>query len=69
LSENELYAAAKAMLPFLEVSTDESAYFKKVLEHKGETQAQRLRRQADEIEAKDAAIVRFRAAVAAAEGE
>jgi hypothetical protein len=63
----ELYEAATALLPFLEASTDPSDYLNKALQHKDETQAQRLRRQADEIEAKDAAIHRFRAAAVAFE--
>ena len=68
----ELYEAAKALLPFLKASTDDSElstidYLRKNSPPACETTAQRLRREADEIEAKDAAINRFRKAVAALE--
>jgi len=70
----ELLEAAKAVLPFLKVSTDDSElsaleYLKRTSPPPCETTAQRLRREASEIEAKDAVIKRFRAAVAAFEGE
>jgi len=61
----ELYEAATALLPFLEASTDRIDLDQLI--PLGETPAQRLRRKADELEAKDAAIQRFRAAVAAFE--
>ena len=56
--------AAKALLPYLEASTDKTgdAWFEKL---KGLSRAGRLRKEADEIEAKDAAIKRFREAVEA----
>ena len=66
---NDLIEAAKAVLPYLKASTDPSTYFATALQHKDETRPQRLRREADEIEAKDAVIGRFRAAVAAFEGD
>lgn len=76
----ELLEAAKAVLPFLQASTDHRDYLrsirtatleedKKALEkawkQDEQSPADRLRKQADEIEAKDAAIKRFRDAVAA----
>lgn len=79
----ELLEAAKAVLPYLEASTDHRDF---LVEIDGKSQdaikalttelrererispAERLRKQADEIEAKDAVIKRFRAAVAALEG-
>jgi hypothetical protein len=70
----ELFEAARALLPFLNASTDDRElsaldYLRKNSPPACETTAQRLRREAGEIEAKDAAINRFRAAVAAFEGE
>jgi len=62
----ELYQAAKALLPFLEASTDKS---KDCLDRFRLSKVERLRQEADEMEAKDAAIQRFRAAVAAFEGQ
>jgi hypothetical protein len=66
----ELYAAALAVLPCLRASTDDLKlsdleYLKKGRPPAGETPAQRLRREADEIEQRDAVIKRFRDAVAA----
>jgi len=76
----ELLEAAKAVLPLLKASTDQynalkkavgmplrdaSDYLRKLAEKPDETPADSLRREADEMEAKDAAIKRFRAAVAA----
>jgi hypothetical protein len=58
----ELLEAALVLLPFLKTSTDAMPP-----EPPLETPAQRLRREADEMEAKDAAIERLRAAVAAFE--
>ena len=64
--ERELLAASAALLPFLEASTDRSSgYWARVESERELSKAERLRREADEIEAKDAAIVRFRKAVAA----
>ena len=78
----ELLKAALMLLPFLKASTDDckdikkaesmppkaaAAYLMELGPWYDETPAQRLRREADEIEAKDAAIKRFRAAVAAFE--
>ena len=61
----ELLEAAKALLPFLETSKDRlDGYWEKL---RPLSRADRLRQEADEIEAKDAAILRFRAAIAAAE--
>ena len=62
--ERALYEAAVALLPHLEASTDKrgAAWMEEVRNY---TRAQRLRREADEIEARDAAIERFRKAVAA----
>jgi hypothetical protein len=60
----ELLEAALVLLPFLKTSTDAM-----LPEPPLETPAQRLRREADEMEAKDAAIERLRAAVAAFEGK
>jgi hypothetical protein len=70
----ELFEAAKAVLPFLKASTDDSElsaleYLERTSPPPCETTARRLQREADEIEAKDAVIERFRAAVAAFEGE
>jgi hypothetical protein len=79
----ELLEAALVLLPYLKTSTDQYNDIKKAdtlppdeaiaLLRKGtrppETPAQRLRREADEMEAKDAAIERLRAAVAAFEGK
>ena len=67
---DELYEAALALLPYLNASTDGLELtalerLKRVAPLEGETTAQRLRREADELEAKDAAIRRFRNAVAA----
>ena len=80
--ENELLEAAKALLPFLKASTDhfdmlaeadtnppsEAIALIRSHQRPRETPAQRLRREADELEAKDAAIQRFRTAVAASQG-
>jgi DNA-binding PadR family transcriptional regulator len=78
----QLLEAAKALLPYLEASTDHrdsliaiSESGKEDLKRLNEefkareriSPADRLRQQADEIEAKDAVIKRFRAAVAAQE--
>jgi len=70
----ELLEAALVLLPFLKTSTDSCNEIKKAdatLPDDAiaplETPAQRLRREADEMEAKDAAIERLRAAVAAFE--
>ena len=83
MSAAELLAASRALLPFLDASTDSDnaikeadtmppmeavAYLMKIRPRYDETPAEKLRRQADELEAKDAAIARFRAAVAAFEG-
>jgi hypothetical protein len=72
--DRELYEAAKALLPFLKASTDDFkldplTWLRQTKAPEGETPAQRLRREAEAeaIEAKDAAIQRFRAAVAAFE--
>ena len=67
---DELYEAAKALLPYLEASTDGMEldafeYLRRNSRPKGETPAQRMRREADDLEAKDSAIKRFRDAVAA----
>jgi len=61
---NELFEAAKALLPLLseEDELDPIAHLKR---HMNETPAQRLRREADEIEARERAIERLRAAVKA----
>jgi hypothetical protein len=61
-NEHELFAAAKALLPHLHASTDKP---EDCITTFRLSRAQRLRREADEIEAKDAAIERFRAAMAA----
>lgn len=75
-----LIEAAKAVLPYLKASTDRynelkavdamsrkeaDAWLRKSLEQPDETPAQKLRREADEMEAKDADIKRFREAIAA----
>jgi hypothetical protein len=70
----ELLEAAVMLLPYLKASTDDLKlesleYLRKNAAHKGETPAQRMRREADELEAKDAAILRFRAAIAAFNGD
>jgi hypothetical protein len=64
MSERELLEAAVALLPHIKASTDKltNSYVDKFL---NATDAERLRQQADAIEARDAAILRFRAAVAA----
>jgi hypothetical protein len=62
---DELREAAKEILPLLKVSSDQG----EELKPSGETPAQRLRREADEIEAKDKKIERFRAAIRAFEKE
>ena len=76
----ELLEAAKAVLPFLAASTDNrdrlaeieamgekprSEAVDWIIARQKEAPAERLRREADEMEAKDAAVKRFRAAVAA----
>jgi hypothetical protein len=78
----ELIEAARAILPFLEASTDSHnelkkadtmplmeavAYLMKIQPQYDEAPAQQLRREAGEMEARDIAIERFRAAVAAFE--
>ena len=80
---DELLDAAKALLPYLKASTDHIDELLTVREFSIEdtikrgnerrkqyevSPADRLRKDADEIEAKDAAIRRFRAAVKAYEG-
>jgi hypothetical protein len=70
----ELIEAALMLLPHLKASTDDLKlepldYLRKNATPKGETPAQRMRREADELEAKDAAILRFRAAIAAFNGD
>lgn len=80
----ELLEAAKGVLPFLDASTDHRDMLLRIrTESKEETDkavkahqkrdeispADRLRQQADEMEAKDAAIMRFRAAIAAIDKE
>ena len=77
----ELLEAAKALLPYLEASTDHRNILVAMSEAGPDelqklseesrarnriSPADRLRKQADELEAKDAVIKRFRAAVAAA---
>ena len=76
----ELLGAAKGVLPLLKASTDKSKYLdrfqtmsaaelledmKKDRETSNVPESVKLRRQADEIEDRDAAILRFRNAVAA----
>ena len=76
----ELYEAAQAILPCLKASTDHRDVLRKIRTENTEeaiarmkaaqerddiSPADRLRKEADEMEAKDAAILRFRAAVAA----
>jgi hypothetical protein len=77
----ELLEAAKAVLPFLEASNDKRDRIlavetseearRKVREDFDASMklspVERLRREVDELEAKDTAILRFRAAVAAFE--
>ena len=58
---DELIEAAKALLPHLESSTDKHQGFGDLMLPRVE----RLRKEAADLEAKDAAIKRFRAAVAA----
>ncbi len=65
--DNELYEAARALLPFL-ADDDELSPIQHLKRFVSETPAQRMRREADEIDAKDRAIARLRAAVAAYEG-
>jgi hypothetical protein len=62
----ELLAASAGLLPFLEASTDKmgEAYWANTRL----SRAERLRREADEIEARDAAIKRFRTAINAIVG-
>ena len=59
----ELFAAASELLPFWEASTDKTnrPYWMDATL----SRAERLRREADDIEARDAAILKFRAAMAA----
>ena len=64
--DNELYEAARALLPFL--ADDELSPIQHLKRFVSETPAQRMRREADEIDAQDRAIARLRAAVAAYEG-
>jgi hypothetical protein len=66
-SASDLLWAAKTLLPFLKTSTDDPAYLKKKAAPESETPAQRLRREADEMEFKDAVIERFRDVVATLE--
>lgn len=54
----ELYEAGLRLRPFLKASTDEY-----VFSTSNKTQAERLRAEADEIEARDAAINSFRSAL------
>jgi hypothetical protein len=76
----ELLEAAKAVLPLLKASTDHrdtllaiekgtaeenEKVVEKIRAKDRMSPAEKLRMEADEIEAKDAAILRFRAAVAA----
>lgn len=64
----ELIAASLALRPFLEASTDGRegrAYYLHADRDVDCTRAERLRRQADDIEAEDAAVIRFRNALAA----
>jgi hypothetical protein len=78
---NELLEAAKALLPYLKASTDQRKRLDYTIATKEEIladmesdrekygwhlpRAEQLRREAVQIEAKDAAIERFRAAIAA----
>jgi hypothetical protein len=79
-AHTELLEAAKAVLPLLKASTDRIeeqkrrsertsadivAELRKDLDAANIPEADRLRQQAAELEAKDAAILRFRSAVAA----
>jgi hypothetical protein len=72
----ELLEAAKAVLPLLKASTDKLAEpertmtaaelladIQKSRAEMSVPRAEKLRREADEIEAKDAAILRFRSAI------
>lgn len=64
----ELVAASLQLQPFLKASTDkrdEDTTMERLEEFLGRTPAERLRREAEEIEAKDAAVIRFRKALAA----
>ena len=63
--ESELYEAAKAVLEYLKASTDDTTALVDLVYRHRIAPADRLRREADEIEARDAAIIRFRDAVAA----
>ena len=78
--QSELLAAAIALLPYLKASTDHRDLLRRIRDEPVEatqpevdaivkrdmiSPADRLREQALELEAKDAAILRFRAAVEA----
>lgn len=60
--KREFISAAKALLLHLKTSTDEETVL--FSSHLKESAAQRLRRRADEVEAEEAAIWRFRKAAA-----
>ena len=64
--EQELYEAAKAILPLLRLSYENSSY-DELAERARVPRSQRLRQDADELDARDAIILRFRAAIAAIE--
>jgi hypothetical protein len=64
----ELADAARALLPYLETSSDprdESRIIEDIKRDFARSDAEKLRQRADEIEAKEAAIWRFRKAVEA----
>lgn len=66
----ELLEAAKAIFPYLDLSSEEtSAYWARSDWKRPLSKADRLRAEADEIEARDAKILRLRAAVASFSGE
>lgn len=71
----ELYEAGLQLRPFLETSNgpEPFANFEEgaawIKQRNSETEAQRLRRQAERLEAKDAAVTRFRNALNAMEEE
>jgi hypothetical protein len=65
--QEELIAAALALLPYLETSSDPlpDRSFPEIKREFERSEAERLRQRADEIETKEAAIWRFRKAVKA----
>lgn len=65
---SELIAAARALLPYLKTSTDpDNRSIADVQRQFARSEAERLRQAADEVDAKEAAIWRFRWALDAIE--